>query len=249
MSSSIAQIIILLTGIIIQPSKEMIMTDTLLKEAGYKNADSLALQYLVREPVVKTKKNKGIILLHGVGSNEQDLFNLAGQLPNDFYIISPRGQFTLGADRYAWYSVDFSTGKPVYNTEQELSSRKVIAKFVEQVKEKYKLDHVYLGGFSQGAIMSFSVGLLNPKEIKGVIAFSGRLLEEIKPMVRKVDHLQQLKVFLAHGVQDNTLPVHYAKQAKDYIESLGIPLSYHEYPMGHQISNEVLLDLNSWIRE
>jgi phospholipase/carboxylesterase len=224
------------------------MTNTIINEPGNTTPEELVLQYLVREPQVTSVKNKAIILLHGVGSNEQDLFSLAGQLPLDFYIISPRGQFILGEGRYAWYNVDFSMGKPVYNSGQELSSREVITTFVEQVKEKYNLAEVYLGGFSQGAIMSLSIGLTHPKDIQGIIAFSGRLLEEIKPLIKKNNFLQQLKVFVAHGVQDNTLPVYYARQAKDYIESLGIPLSYHEYAIGHQISNNVLHDLNHWIR-
>jgi len=53
-----------------------------------------------------------------------------------------RGPLTLGAGRYAWYNVDFSTGKPVYNTKQELSSRKAIATFIKQIKEKFDLDEV-----------------------------------------------------------------------------------------------------------
>ena len=222
---------------------------TTTAETNKTMVDNLPLQYLIRVPEVTSTKNKAIILLHGVGSYEQDLFSLADQLPQDFYIITPRGPYTLGAGKYAWYNVDFSTGKPVYNTEQELSSRQAIAKFINLVKEKYNLDEVYVGGFSQGAIMSYSIGLLYPNEVTGIIAFSGRLLEEIKPLVKKDDHLQKLKTFIAHGVQDNTLPVHYARGAKHYIEGLGISCSYHEYTIGHQISNEVLQDLNSWLRE
>ena len=100
-------------------------------------ADQLALHYLIKEPKTKTTKNKAIILLHGVGNNEQDLFSLAEHLPDNYFIISPRGQFTLSAGRYAWYNVDFSTGKPVFNAQQELSSRKVILDFINQVKLKY----------------------------------------------------------------------------------------------------------------
>ena len=207
------------------------------------------LQYLVQEPQVASTRNKGLILLHGVGSNEQDLFSLANQLPPDYYIISPRGQFTLGPGRYAWYNVDFSTGKPVYNTGQELSSRKAIVAFIEQVKKNYNLDEVYLLCFIQCSIMSYTIVLLYPNEVQGIIALSGRLLEEIKPSVKKDNYLQILKVFVAHGVQDNTLPIHYARQAKDYIESLGINVSYHEYPIGHQICSNVLEDLNSWLKK
>ena len=225
------------------------MTNTIIKETTNTTSDSMVLQYLIRQPKVKSEKKKAIILLHGVGSNENDLFCLADQLPDDLLIISPRGQFTLGGGRYAWYNVDFSTGKPIFNEQQELSSREVIKKFVAQVKQKYEVDEVYLGGFSQGAIMSFSVGLTNPKEVQGIISLSGRLLDEIRPIVSKNYDSQQLKVFVSHGVQDSTLTVQYAREAKTYLENLGVQLSYHEYDMGHQINEKVIKDLNAWLNK
>lgn len=205
------------------------------------------LHYLVKEPTGKTTSRKAIILLHGVGSNEQDLFGLANYLPDDFYIISARGPYTLGAGRFAWYNVDFSTGKPVIQADQELSSRAVIKTFVEQIKAKYELDEVYLGGFSQGAIMSFSVGLTNPAAVKGIIAFSGRLLEQVRPAIVKSDALAKVKVFLAHGTHDGTLPVQYARDARTFLQTLNVPLTYHEYAMGHQISQETLTDVKAWL--
>lgn len=217
------------------------------KETTDTDSESPVLQYLVREPKIQSAKNKAIILLHGVGSNEQRLFNFADQLPDDFLIIAPRGQFVAGAGRYAWYHVDFSTGKPVINKEQELMSRMLIRKFVAQVKQKYSVDEIYLGGFSQGAIMSYSIGLTNPNEIMGIISLSGRLLEEVRPLITLNEDLQKLKVFIAHGIQDNTLPVAYAREAKQYLENAGVSVNYHEYPMGHQINSAVLSDLKGWL--
>lgn len=210
--------------------------------------DNPVLHYLIREPKTAAAKKKAIILLHGVGSNEQDLFGLADHLPADYYIISARGPYTLGPGRYAWYNVDFSTGKPVFDAKQEASSRAAIVKFIAQVKQQYHFDEIYLGGFSQGAIMSYTIGLTLPGEVKGIIAMGGRVLEEIKPTVKKSDALSHLKVFVAHGVQDGTLPIHYAREAKTLLETLDVPLSYHEYNMGHQINQDVLKDLNVWLR-
>ena len=179
------------------------------------SSDSLALKYLIKEPQTKSEKKKVIILLHGVGSNESDLFSLADQLPKDYYIISPRAKFTLSEGSYAWYNVDFSNGKPVFNKEQELQSREAITLFIKQVKEKYGFDEIYLGGFSQGAIMSCSIGLLHPEKIKGVICLSGRILQEIRNDVKNVNELHKLKIFLAHGTQDGTLTIAFARDAKN----------------------------------
>jgi len=211
------------------------------------SSNNLSLHYLVREPKVKTAKHKAIILLHGVGSNEQDLFSLADHLPDRYYVIAARGPFTLSAGRYAWYNVDFSTGKPVINAEQEVSSRAVIKQFVAQVKQKYTLDEIYLGGFSQGAIMSYSVGLSNPEEVNGIIALSGRVLEQTQQVVVRNEALSQLRIFIAHGTHDGTLPVHYARQAQAFLQTLHVPLTYHEYNMGHQVNGEVIQDLIHWL--
>lgn len=209
-------------------------------------ADGFGLNFLVRN--ASSPKKKALILLHGVGSNENDLFSLADKLPEDFYIISPRGQFTLGAGRYAWYQVDFSTGKPVFDAEQEMSSRKIILQFVTEIKEAYQLEQVYLGGFSQGAIMSYTIGLTHPTDITGVISLSGRVLEEIQPLTTTTsDALKGLKVYIAHGIQDGTLPVQYARTAKALMEKLGVQLKYREHNMGHQITQAVIDDINEWL--
>ncbi|RFM31397.1 esterase [Chitinophaga silvisoli] len=204
-----------------------------------------SMEYLIHEPGIKTEKKKALILLHGVGSNEQDLFSLVDYLPKEYYIICPQGHFPLGGGRYAWYNVDFSTGKPVYNVQQEKESRELIRQFVGEMKAKYHLDEVYLGGFSQGGIMSYTVGLSDPKLVKGIIILSSRILEEVKPLM--VKQAPELQVFVSHGKQDGTLGIHYAKEAKSFLEGMQVQLSYHEYNMGHQINQQVLADLNSWL--
>lgn len=221
--------------------------ETTIKNTNELNTD-LALNYLARPAKVQTGKKKALILLHGVGSNEQDLFGLTNYLPDNFLIISPRGPITLGGGRFAWYQVDFATGKPVFDKNQEETSRKAILKFVQEVKQKYDLDEIYLGGFSQGAIMSYSIGLLNPGEVKGIIALSGRLLTEIRPFVHKSESLENLNVFIAHGKQDGTLPVTYAQEAAAYLKPLGIKLTYQEFEMAHQINQEELQELNNWLK-
>ncbi|MDO6388623.1 esterase [Pontibacter sp. BT731] len=210
--------------------------------------NDLVLQYLVRPASSASSHPKAVMLLHGVGSNEQDLFQLASHFPEDFTVISPRGPVVLGDGRFAWYEVDFSTGKPSINAGQEAKSRQDIQQFISQVKEKYNLSEVYLGGFSQGAIMSFSIGLTHPELVTGILAFSGRILQEIRPQVQRNSALQQLKVFISHGTQDSTLPVHYAREAKEYLQEAGVRLTYHEQDMGHQISGEAITKVISWLQ-
>lgn len=208
------------------------------------------LEYLVKEPKIKTAHPPVIILLHGVGSNESDLFSFAGQLPEKYLVISARAPISLGNHRFAWYEVDFSTGKPIFNVQQEEKSRATLIQFISQVKEKYAVrsDEIYLCGFSQGAIMSYSVALTRPDLVKGIAVMSGRLLEEIKPKVATTEKLQQLKVFISHGKYDNTLPVQHSKEAMTYLKTLNINPTFREYQAGHEINGEMLNDLINWLK-
>ena len=81
------------------------------------------LHYLIRDAKIKQSKPPVIILLHGYGSNEQDLFAFANQLPDSFLVISAQAPNKLGNDSYAWYPLDFSTGKLAYKKEEAEKSR------------------------------------------------------------------------------------------------------------------------------
>ncbi|PWA07299.1 alpha/beta hydrolase [Flavobacterium psychrotolerans] len=207
------------------------------------------LFYLVRPPKIQTGKPPLLILLHGVGGNEQDMFSLANSLPEKFLVVSVRGPLTLGPDSYAYFRVDFSTGRPIINEKEAESARVSILRFLEDLKQKETFDEkkVYLMGFSQGGIMSYSVALTEPEKIKGIVVMSGRLLPEIKPLVAINERLSKLKVYISHGSQDNVLQVQYAYDAVNYLKAKGISPLFHEYLESHTISEAMLKDVTIWL--
>lgn len=207
------------------------------------------LYYLVRKPSIESIKPPLLVLLHGVGSNEQDLFSFADKLPGKYLIVSVRAPYVLGTNRFAWYEVDLSKGAPIINAEQAEQSRKTIIHFLDQLKTNYPYDEssVYLCGFSQGAIMSYSLGLTRPDLIHGIAIMSGRILSEIKPIIKKQDQLKDLKVFISHGTNDLVLNNQYAVDAKHYLNSIGIVPNNHEYDAGHTINDVMLNDLILWL--
>lgn len=226
-----------------------IMVTAIMVTTAMAGDTSLSLHYLVREPIIKSAETPVIILLHGVGSNEQDLFSLANRLPDNFLVISARAPIRLGENSFAWYQVDFSTGKPVFNVEQQENSRAILIKFIDQIKKQYALNgKVYLGGFSQGAIMSYSVGLTRPDLVNGIAVMSGRLLEEIKPLVAANNKLQALRIFISHGTKDPVLDIQYARSSVAYLKTLNINPTYKEYSAAHTINNDMFIDLVKWLK-
>ncbi len=104
-----------------------------------------------------------------------------------------------------------------------------------------------LCGFSQGAIMAYSVALTRPDLVRGIAAMSGRLLEEVKPLVKPSTALKQLAVFISHGTQDGTLPAHHAHEAEAYLRSIGMSPALKTYNEGHTINATMLADLVEWL--
>jgi len=211
-------------------------------------AEGYDFQYLLRQPAAKSTIQKAIILLHGVGGNEKDIFSLKLHLPKDWIFISPRGPYVLGEGIFAWYEVDSTSGKPVINVKEEEQSRQRLVKFITQVKETYMLDEIYLGGFSQGGIMSYTIGLLHPELVKGLVILSSRMLPEITPLVTKKPAHENLRAFVAHGTLDASMPVSCAREARELLQNLGVQVSYHEYVLGHQIHKKIVKDLVEWLK-
>ncbi len=209
----------------------------------------MLLEYKIRET---SSPNPGLILLlHGVGSNEDDLFRLANRFPANFVVVSARAPYTIAPGRYAWFHVDFSTGKPVIDPAQAEKSRLLLKDFTDQLIAHYHIDaaNVYIGGFSQGGIMAYSTGLTFPQLVKGIFILSSRLLPEVKPLINANPTLQKLKVFIAHGTQDNVLPLPYAHDARAYLKDLTPRITYHEYEMGHVTGEQEISDLLNWLAQ
>lgn len=209
----------------------------------------LSLKYLCRSPKVETKNPPLLILLHGFGSNEEDLFSLAEDFPPEFLVLSARAPHTLTEGSYAWFAVDFSSGIPINNQEQAESSRMLLQQFINEASTVFAVDtkKIVLVGFSQGAIMSYSVALTNPALVLGIAALSGRVLTEIRAQVESTDALKQLKIFIGHGTEDKVLRIDFAREAKAYLASLALTPAYHEYNMAHSISREENADLLAWL--
>jgi len=211
---------------------------------------SLSLVHRVRAPQDGADPPPLLLLLHGVGSHEDDLMGLAPYLDRRFLIVSARGPVTLAPGMYAWFQVVLDPAHPIINPEQAESSRRAIIRFIGEAVETYQADaaRVYLMGFSQGAIMSLSIALTEPSTAAGVVAMSGRLLPEVLPLLASPDALRGLPILLQHGTADQVLPIHYGRTARDHLAALPVDLTYREYPMGHQVSDESLADAAAWLR-
>ena len=206
------------------------------------------LEYRIREPKVASDAAPLLLLLHGLGSNENDLLQLADHLPDDYLIVTARAPYTRSKDSYQWYEVDFSTGRPVINQAQAEQSRRLVSQFIRQLTTLHEFDRerIVVGGFSQGAVMAYQLGLSEPGLIYGVIALSGRVMEAAHPQVGATA-VPGLHVLIVHGTHDGVLPVAHARKAKQYFTDRQARVTYREIEAGHTINGETLHIVNDWL--
>lgn len=210
----------------------------------------MTLHHLVRKPKIKLEKNPLLLLLHGYGSNEEDLFSFAVELPEEYFVISVRAPYDLMYGSYAWYAINFDADENKFSDlDQARSSRDLIANTIDELIAAYPIDaqNVTLIGFSQGTILSYAVALSYPQKVKRVVAISGYLNTEMAVTNFEQNDFTNLRIFASHGTVDQVIPVDWARKAKPALEVLGIETTYKEYPIGHGISPQNFHDFKSWL--
>ena len=212
----------------------------------------LSLVYQIREPKIKADKNPLLLLLHGYGSNEEDLFSFASELPDEYYVISARAPYDLQYGSYAWYTINFDADQNKFSDHnQAIISRDLVANFIDELLANYPIDasNVTLIGFSQGSILSYSIALSYPEKVQKVAAMSGYLNLDIIKEKYQANDFNNLKIFASHGTADQVIPVNWARKSIPTIEGLGIEITYKEYPIGHGVSPQNFYDLKNWLLE
>ena len=211
----------------------------------------LSLEYQVREPKIIVDKNPLLLLLHGYGSNDSDLFSFASELPDEYYVISARAPYDLQYGSYAWYAINFDADQNKFSDhDQAILSRDLVVKFIEELKIKFPIDssNITLIGFSQGSILSYSIALSYPNIVQRVGALSGYLNLDINSENYQNNDFSNLKIFASHGTVDQVIPVEWARKTDPILKSLGINSIYKEYPIGHGVSPQNFFDLKDWLQ-
>ncbi len=216
------------------------------------NTNTLSLYHLVRKPKVSVEKAPLLIMLHGYGSNEEDLFSFAEELPEELFIISLRAPYPMPPYGHAWYAIHWDNNDGKFSDDvQAIASREKISDFIAEAVEEYPVDpdNVTLVGFSQGGILSFAVALSYPQKVKNVIGLSGYINPDIIKEGFRNNDFSNLSVYSSHGTQDQVIPVSWARNTKPFLDSLNIENTFSEFPVGHGVAPQNFMELKKWLEE
>ncbi len=215
-----------------------------------KKAD-LSLVHEILAPKTKVEKPPLLLLLHGYGSHELDLFSFAPMLNEKYFIVSARAPIALGFGGFAWFDISIENGLKVRDYDQAKNSLILIENFIKEVEDAYGVDSSFtdLLGFSQGCMISYALAFNNPNKYRNVMALSGYVLKDLVPEKYKEINLMNLDFFVSHGSIDDVLPIEGARLSVGMLEQMNVSHQYREYPIGHGINPENFADLQKWLRE
>ena len=211
----------------------------------------MLLEYITRKPSQpSTGKSPLIILLHGYGSNEEDLFSFAEEIPDEYFIVSAKAPIAMQPYGNAWYHITID-GDGVKSSDNEgaRESRDIIAQFIDEIVAQYDVDkhNVTLLGFSQGTILSYAVALTYPEKVKNVIGLSGYINEEIIDLKSNPSYAH-LNIYNSHGTVDQVIPIDAARKTPGYLKNLGIESTLSEFPVGHGVHPTNFYEFKEWLQ-
>ncbi|KJD33022.1 phospholipase [Tamlana nanhaiensis] len=210
---------------------------------------SLPLYHITRPSTLKENAPL-LIMFHGYGSDENDLFSFATELPEELFIISVRAPYPMQPYGNAWYAINFDAEKGKWSdNDQAIQSRDLIASFIDKAVETYPVDknNVSILGFSQGCILSFAVALTYPEKIKNVIGLSGYINKDILGDHLETKDYSHLDIYTSHGSVDQVIPVEWAQQTSPFLNSLNIKHKYNEFPVGHGVAPQNFFEFKTWL--
>lgn len=209
----------------------------------------LPLQHIYRPSTLKENAPL-LIMLHGYGSDENDLFSFANELPQELFIISLKAPYSLEPQGNAWYAINFDADQNKWNdNEQAKLSMKTLIECIDKACETYPVNknNISILGFSQGTILGMATALNHPTKIKNIIGLSGYINHDILPENLKELDYSNLNFYCSHGTVDQVIPIDWARQTPVFLKSLNIEHTYSEFPIGHGVAPKNFYELRNWI--
>jgi phospholipase/carboxylesterase len=178
-----------------------------------------------------------------MGSNEQNMMSLVSGIEKELFVFSIRGPLQQPPG-YAFFTIQ-GFGNPHRDVFDSAVNK--LEDFIEYAVENYPIDanEVYFMGFSQGAILSMTLGLKLGNRIKGIIALSGYIPTFVKEEY-DIQPLDDVKAFISHGEYDQVLPFEWGVDAEAFYKQNGAASTFSNYPEGHTVSKENFNDFTAW---
>lgn len=199
------------------------------------------LQYIRKPPDRQTTDAPAVLVLHGYGADETNLFPLVERLPDDLHLFGVRGPHEAGNEKYAW----MGSGSDRFARSVDL-----LTEFARLVPEAYDVapDRIGLFGFSQGAKAALASLVASPDRFRWAVSLNGYLPRAYNDADRLARASEESpSVFVGVGENDNVIPPEHGERTADRLAEAGIDVTFRAYPLGHRLSTEEIDDIAEWL--
>ena len=191
-----------------------------------------------------------LVLLHGRGADENDLFPLLDVLDPERRLLgaTARGPLSLPPGGAHWYAVR-AVGFPDRDTFD--TTFPLLSGWLDTLLEEHGIghEHLVLGGFSQGTVMSYALSLGEGRPSPaGIIGLSG-FIPTVDGFSIDLSNRAGLPVAISHGARDPVIGVEWGRDARDRLEAAGARVTYEEHPGAHQVDPRFLGKLPAWVAD
>ncbi len=194
-----------------------------------------------------------IIALHGWGASAHDLIGLAPIFDGGrSLVLCPQGPLAFqagpGQVGYGWFPLKDGGPTDLAEVREGIDA---LQGFIDGALAAHPIDRrkLVILGFSQGGVMAYELALRDPGAYAGLIALSSWLPDEMAESIPANPELANLQALVIHGTQDQMISVDLARESRGALAKLGVPASYREYEMGHEINPDALRRIVSWLDE
>ena len=186
-----------------------------------------------------------LVLLHGRGADEHDLYPLLDALDPERRLVgyTPRGPLSLPPGGAHWYRLG---GIPTPDPATFFPTFDLLTGWLDALP--FDPDRLVLGGFSQGAVMSYAAGLGRGRpRPTGLVCLSG-FIPRVDGFALDLDGLDGYPVSIAHGSLDPVISVEWSREARGVLEAAGADVVYRESPLPHTIDPQIVPELATFVR-
>ena len=188
-----------------------------------------------------------LVMLHGFTGDENSMWVFARRISTDYHLMAPRAPHPTEPSGFSWRPSQGGTfGRP--SLEMLQPAAEALIHLIDEYADSVKLDasQFDLMGFSQGAAMTNVVGLLYPQRVRKMGVLAGFMPSGLDEQIaQKV--LAGRNIFVAHGTQDQMIPVDRARASIELLEQAGAQVTYCEDEVGHKLSANCLSALENYL--
>lgn len=200
-----------------------------------------------------------VIILHGLGADGSDFTSIVPELrlPENLSVRfvfpnAPIMPITInnGYVMPAWYDVlSMNIDQRADEKGIQVSVEKIMHLIAHEEAQGIPSNKIVLAGFSQGAVIALTTGLLTTKPLAGIMALSGYFPFAAETIAKSLPVMRNVPIFMAHGIEDRVVPYVVGQAAFDQLKKAGFAAGWQSYQMGHSVCANEIMDISKWLKE